>query len=164
MRWSSHTPFICSIKFNMLSSSTPKILIERSLVTPEPFKVKSKLYLQGTIGRTCVLALFINKQFVVSICLATGGSHKLVSAAVRCVWPSWRDCGELDSFETLFLIRFGKKTVGTDLRHRLQLLWSLIFAQTLSYRKQNFEIWSGNEQRPFKFETTKKVESLGLVR
>ena len=34
----------------------------------------------------------------------------------------------------------------------------------LSYRKQIFEIWSGSEQLPFKFETTKKVESSGLVR
>ena len=49
-------------------------------------------------------------------------------------------------------------------RHRLQLLWSLIFTQTLSYRKQIFEIWSGNQQRPFKFETTKKVRSSGFVR
>ena len=39
-----------------------------------------------------------------------------------------------------------------------------IFAQTLSYQKQIFEIWSGNEQLPFKFETTKKVGSSGLVR
>ena len=51
---------ICSLKFNMLSSSTPKILIEGSVVTPEPFKVKSKSYSQGPIGRACVLALFIN--------------------------------------------------------------------------------------------------------
>ena len=50
---------ICSLKFNMLSRSTPKILIEGSVVTPEPFKVKSKSYLQGPIGRACVLALFI---------------------------------------------------------------------------------------------------------
>ena len=47
--------------FNMPSSSTPKILIERSLVTAEPFKVKSKSYLRGPIGRACILALFINK-------------------------------------------------------------------------------------------------------
>ena len=51
---------ICSIKFNILSSSTPKILIEGSLVTLEPFKVKLKSYLQGLIGRACVLALFVN--------------------------------------------------------------------------------------------------------
>ena len=34
----------------------------------------------------------------------------------------------------------------------------------VSYRKQIFEIWLGNEQRPFKFETTKKVGASGLVR
>ena len=91
-------------------------------------------------------------------------SHRVKKT--KCSHPTscfYSSCGELDAFETLFLIRFGKKTVGTLLRHRLQLLWSLIFAQTLSYRKQIFEIWSGNEQLPFKFETTKKVGSSGLV-
>ena len=44
----------------MLSSSTPKILIEGSLVTPEPFKVKSKSYLQGPIGRACIMSLQYN--------------------------------------------------------------------------------------------------------
>ena len=48
----------------MLSSSTPKILIEGSLVTPEPIKVKSKSYLQGPIGRACVLALKIGQLFL----------------------------------------------------------------------------------------------------
>ena len=37
--------------YNMLSSSTPKILVEGSLVTPEPFKVESKSSLQGTDGK-----------------------------------------------------------------------------------------------------------------
>ena len=54
-------PEICSLKFNMLSSFTTKMLIAGSLVTPEPFKDKSKSYLQGLIGRAYVLALFVNK-------------------------------------------------------------------------------------------------------
>ena len=44
------------IKFNMLSSSTPKIVIERSLVTPEPFKVKSKSYSYSTWEKRVIVS------------------------------------------------------------------------------------------------------------
>ena len=50
-------------------------------------------------------------------------SHRVKKT--KCSHPTscfYSSCGELDAFETLFLIRFGKKTVGTLLRHRLQLL------------------------------------------
>ena len=76
----------------------------------------------------------------------------------------YSSCGELDIFEALFLIRFGRKTVCSVAGHRLKLLQSLICtAQTLSYERF-LKYGQETEQRPFKFETAKKVGSSGLVR
>ena len=72
----------------------------------------------------------------------------------------YSSCGELDTFQTLFLIRFGKKTVGTVLRHRQKLLWSLICTDIVVSkdfwnmdRKEAaaFQVW--NNQESWKFRT-----------
>ena len=60
---------ICSLKFNMLSSFTPNILKVGNLVTPEPFKNKSKCewnsllsnWLIGTKSRTVLFRVSICK-------------------------------------------------------------------------------------------------------
>ena len=68
--------------------------------------------------------------------------------------------GELDIFETLFVIFFAKRTVGTVPRHRLNQCYMhrpYRIERLLKYGQET-------EQLIFKFETARKVGSSGLVR
>ena len=81
---------ICSLKFNMLSSFTPNILIVGNLVTPEPFKNKSKLR-----------AILLN--FDLKIIAAEQNCKKYLSDSAIMVWH-W----------LFFLVLFNERNIRNE--------------------------------------------------